>query len=78
MPDLINRIKTIADGASQTDPKFTSVRLYTRLSVSSLREQLLKEGYPPDALPSDQTLWNKLVALGYKRKKVAKTRPKKK
>jgi len=32
-PDLIATIKKIVDGASQTDPKFTSTRLYTRLIV---------------------------------------------
>lgn len=76
-PDLLNSIKEIADAASQIDPKFTSTRLYTRLSASSLRAELLNRGYSEDELPTNQTLWNKLYQLGYKRRKVAKTKPKK-
>lgn len=78
MPGLLSAIKDIVDGASQTDPKFTSTRLYTRLSTTEVRKQLIERGYSDASLPSNQTLWNKLHSLGYKRKKVAKTKPKKK
>lgn len=78
MPGLLSDIKDIVDGASQIDPKFTSTRLYTRLSAKEVRKQLLMRGYGDKSLPSNQTLWNKLHKLGYKRKKVAKTKPKKK
>ena len=77
-PALIATIKEIVDKASQTDPKFTSTRLYTRLSANSVREELIKRGYEESTLPSGQTIWNYLKKLGYKRKKVAKTKPKKK
>lgn len=77
-PGLIASIKEIADNSSQTDPQFKSTRLYTRLSVSEMRRQLIKKGYQEDDLPSNQTIWVKMRALGYKRKKVAKTKPKKK
>jgi hypothetical protein len=76
-PGLIASIKEIADNSSQTDPQFKSTRLYTRLSVSEMRKQLIKQGHQEVDLPSNQTIWVKMHALGYKRKKVAKTKPKK-
>ncbi len=77
-PELIEKIKEIADDASQTDPQFKSTRLYTRLSVKEIRIQLIKLGHTNEELPSNQTIWNKLIDLGFKRRKVAKTAPKKK
>lgn len=77
-PKLLAAIKDIVDKASQTDPQFKSTRLYTRLSSNEVRQQLIKQGYEDTDLPSNQTIWNKLYALGYKRRKVAKTKPKKK
>jgi len=77
-PSLIATIKEIVDKASQTDPKFTSTRLYTRLSAKAVKEELIKRGYEESTLPCGQTIWNYLNKLGYKRKKVAKTKPKKK
>ncbi len=77
-PKLLDTIKEIADGASQTDPQFKSTRLYTRLSPNSIRKELVKRGYIEEELPSNQTIWNKLKRMGYKRRKVAKTKPKKK
>lgn len=77
-PGLLEEMKKILDGASQTDPQFKSTRLYTRLSPNEVRNQLVKRGYKEDELPSKQTIWNKMHSMGYKRKKVAKTKPKKK
>ena len=77
-PELLESIREIVDGSSQIDPKFTSERLYTRLTANQVKEQLLKKGYKESELPTNQTLWNKMVSLGYKRGKVAKTKPKKK
>lgn len=77
-PELIEAIKEIVDGSSQIDPQFKSTRLYTRLSAAQLRKELIKCGYKEDDLPSNQTLRNKMISLGFKRRKVAKTKPKKK
>jgi len=77
-PGMLEHIREIIDGASQIDPKFTSTRLYTRLSAKEVRKQLLKRGYTEEELPTNQTIFNKMVSLGYKRKKVSKTKPKKK
>ena len=77
-PELLLAIQEIVDGASQTAPKFTSTRLYTRLSAQAVRNQLINRGYKDEDLPSNQTIWNKMHSLGYKRRKVSKTKPKKK
>ena len=77
-PELLESIRKIVDGSSQIDPKFTSERLYTRLSAQQVRQELIKKGYQESELPTNQTIWNKMIFLGYKRSKVAKTKPKKK
>lgn len=77
-PKLLADIKDIVDKSSQTDPQFKSTRLYTRLSVNEVSNQLLKKGYEEEDLPTNQTIWNKLYSMGYKRRKVSKTKPKKK
>jgi hypothetical protein len=76
-PELLTQMRDILDGASQTDPTFNSTRLYTRLSAREVKEQLISRGHRESDLPSNQTIWNKMHSLGYKRKKVAKTKPKK-
>ncbi len=48
-PRLLDDIRAIVDGQSQTDPQFRNQRLYTRLSVEEVRRQLIaqKGYYPP-------------------------------
>jgi hypothetical protein len=75
---LLTDIKAIVDSQSQTDPQFRTMRLYTRPSAAEVRRQLIaQQGYPPDALPTVQTLRTKLNALGYYPQKVAKSQPQK-
>jgi len=76
-PELAQSIRQIVDGSSQTDPKFTSTRLYTRLSPGEVVNQLKKRGYSADELPCERTIDNIMRRLGYHRTKVAKTKPKK-
>lgn len=77
-PKLIAEIAKIGENSSQIDPQFKSTRLYTRLSISQVRKELIKRGYEDSGLPSNQSLRNKMIDLGFKRRKVAKTKPKKK
>lgn len=77
-PELAEDIRQIVDGASQTDPQFKSTRLYTRLSPASVLTALKKRGYTEEELPCENTIGNIMKRLGYKRRKVAKTKPKKK
>lgn len=78
LPHLLDDIRAIVDSQSQADPQFRSQRLYTRLSAAEVRRQLIaQKGYTDAALPTRETIAIKLNALGYSRKRVAKTQPQK-
>lgn len=79
LPNLLSDIQAIVDSQSQTDPKFTTNRLYTRLSAAEVRRQLVSQsGYSPEELPSAETIRTRLNQLGYYPSKVGKTKPQKK
>jgi len=78
LPSLLNDIRAIVDGQSQTDPTFQSERLYTRLSAAEVRRQLiLQKGYQEEDLPGEETIRVKLNGLGYRLRAVQKSRPQK-
>jgi Rhodopirellula transposase DDE domain len=78
LPNLLVDITAIVDGQSQTDPQFRTTRLYTRLTATEVRRQLMVQfGYSDDELPTTETITSKLNELGYSLKKVAKTQPQK-
>jgi hypothetical protein len=78
LPRLLDDIKDIVQDHVQTDPTFATTRLYCRLSAARVRQQLIdRKGYTHQQLPSIETITNKLNALGFRLRKVAKCRPKK-
>jgi len=78
LPNLLSDIKAIVDGQSQADPQFRTNRLYTRLTATEVRRQLIGQyGYRDEDLPTAETIASKLNSLGYSLKKVAKTQPQK-
>lgn len=78
LPNLLNDITAIVDGQSQADPQFRSNRLYTRLTATEVRRQLItQKGYTDEELPTAETIATKLNMLGYYPKKVAKSQPQK-
>ena len=79
LPNLLADIKSLVDSQSQTDPKFKTSRLYTRLSAAEVRRQLITQsGYRAEELPSEETIRTRLNQLGYYPSKVGKTKPQKK
>lgn len=79
LPNLIRDIKNLVDSQSQTDPNFKTTRIFTRLTVKEVRNQLISQkGYDNEDLPTNQTLNNKINTMGYHLKKVRKTKPLKK
>ena len=79
LPHLLDDIRDLVDSQSQNDPQFRSQRLYTRLSATEVRRQLMaQKGYQDAQLPTPQTLSAKLNDMGYFPKKVAKSKPQKK
>lgn len=78
LPNLLEDIKSLIDAQSQTDPSFKSNRLYCRLSAAEVRRQLVAlKGYESETLPSEETIRQRLNLLGYRLKRVAKIKPKK-
>ena len=78
LPNLLEDMRAIVDGQSQTDPQFKTKRLYTRLSAPEVRRQLISQkGYREEELPTATTIATKLNQLGYYPTKVAKSKPKK-
>jgi hypothetical protein len=78
LPNLLRDITALVDGQSQADPQFRTTRLYTRLTATEVRRQLITTfGYTDEALPTAETIGTKLTMLGYYPKKVAKSQPQK-
>lgn len=78
LPNLLMDIRAIVDGQSQTDPQFKTKRLYTRLTATEVRRQLIaQKSYADEELPTATTIGTKLNEMGYYPSKVAKSKPKK-
>jgi hypothetical protein len=79
LPRLLEDIKEIVEGWSQTDPTFRTTRLYTRITAKEVRQQLIEQkGYQDEELPQEWTINAKLKALDYRLKAVKKSQPQKK
>ena len=66
LPHLLGDITAIVDGQSQADPQFRTNRLYTRLTATEVRRQLIAQyGYSDDELPTAETIATKLNKMGY-------------
>ena len=64
LPNLLIDITAIVDGQSQADPQFRTTRLYTRLTATEVRRQLITQkatvtrNYrPPKPLGPSSTSW---------------------
>jgi hypothetical protein len=69
-------MRNLVDGQAQSDPKFQSTLLYSRISARAVREALIREqGYEESQLPSRQTIGAVLNRLGYRLKKHKKSNP---
>ena len=78
-PELEADIRALAEPESQTDPKFQSPFLYTRMTAKAVRQALIDEkGWTDEELPHVNTIGEILNRLGYKLRRVQKTKPLKK
>ena len=78
LPSLLDDIRAMVDGQSQTDPTFQSQRLYTRLTAKVVRQQLIEQkGYADEELPCEDAIRRRINALGYTLRPVRKSQPKK-
>ena len=78
LPSLRADICDLVQDHLQTDPTFQTTRLYCRVSAAEVRQQLIdRKGYPPERVPSVQTITTKLNDLGFRLRSVTKSRPQK-
>ena len=79
MHQLEADICCLAEPASQTDPKFQTLFKYTRLTAKATHKALITEkGWTDKDLPCVRTISNILNRLGYRLRRVQKSKPIKK
>ncbi len=79
LPNLMKDISDILSPVCQADPTFRTPNLYSPLTASEVHRRLIEDkGYQKDILPNARAISDKMNDLGFKLKKVAKSRPKKK
>ena len=79
LSELEADIRALADPESQADPKFQSPFLYTRMTAKAMRQALIdQKGWTDEELPHQNTIGEILNRLGYKMRRVQKTKPLKK
>lgn len=76
---LAQAIRALAEPHTQADPQMQSTLRYTRLTAAALRRALIEEkGYRNKQLPSNRTLQRMVNRMGYRLKRIQKTKPLKK
>ena len=79
IPQLAEDIRAIVEPKSQADPHFQTTFAYTRITAKAVRQALIDEkGYTNDELPCENTIGDILNRLGYRLKRIQKTKPLKK
>jgi hypothetical protein len=72
-------IRSLVDPQSQVDPKFQSAFTYTRMTAAAVRKALIDhKGYADEDLPCERTICRILNRLGFRLRRVQKTKPLKK
>lgn len=75
-PALAEQIHAIVAPVSQADPKFQSRLAFTRITAKAVREQLLAQA-ADSPVPAERTIHDILNRLGYRLRRVRKTKPQK-
>lgn len=78
-PELVERIRVLVEPKSQADPKFQTPLAYTRMTAKAVHEQLVADAAGTDRqVPAERTVYDMLNRLGYRLRRVQKTKPQKK
>jgi len=73
---LAQDIRDLVDPHSQADPKFQTTFAYTRITAKAVRQALIEQkGYRDQDLPAERTLSTILNRMGYRLRRVQKTKP---
>jgi len=77
-PELLDHIHRLVEPQAQADPKFQTPFAFTRITAKAVRDALQAVPELKDAVPCRQTVGELLNRLGYRLRRVLKTRPEKK
>jgi Rhodopirellula transposase DDE domain len=76
LPQLAEDMQSLAEPASQVDPKFQSPFLSTRMTAKAMRQTLIdQKGWTDDQWPCENTIGHMLNRLGYRMRRVQKAKP---
>jgi len=77
-PELVQEIHALVDSRSQADPKFQTSLAYTRMTAKAVRERLAANTSEKNRhVPAERTVYDILNRLGYRLRRVRKTKPQK-
>ena len=77
-PELAEKIRALVEPHSQADPKFQTPFAYTRITAKTVHEQLAAHAAGRDRpVPAERSLYRILNRLGYRLRRVRKTKPQK-
>lgn len=76
-PKLIDHIHRLVEPQAQADPKFQTPFAYTRITAKAVRDALQTVPELKDSVPCRQTVGELLNRVGYRLRRVLKTRPEK-
>jgi hypothetical protein len=76
LPQLAEAMQSLAEPASQVDPKWQSPFLSTRMTAKAMRQALIdKQGWTDDPWPGEHTMGHMLNRLGYRLRRVQQAKP---
>jgi hypothetical protein len=78
-PELVEEIHALVEPESQADPKFQTPLAYTRITAKAVHERLVATTAGNGRhVPAERTVYDILNRLGYRLRRVQKTKPQKK
>jgi len=78
-PELVQEIHALVEPESQADPKFQTLLAYTRITAKAVHERLVANTAGRQLhVPAERTVYDILNRLGYRLRRVRKTKPQKK
>ena len=76
-PELVEQIQAIVTPTSPADPKFQTPLAFTRITAKAVRQQLVTQASSSSqqVVPAERTVHDILNRLGYRWRRVQKTKP---
>ena len=77
-PELVSQIHSLVEPLSQADPKFQTPLAYTRMTAKAVHQHLEADAAKTGrSVPAERTVYDILNRLGYRLRRVLKTKPQK-